>query len=89
MSVGEKYVAVFCLLVLAPAAYFYLPATAALPLSMALFLPYILFIVSKPKRRCVPCGEIITLGPRSYMSARNGSLKCPKCSSSVKNKHRI
>lgn len=88
MSVKEGYLGVFLFLVVSPALILFAPGLPAYGLVGAMVLFYGGFMIHKPSRRCVPCGQIVKLGPLNYLKAITNNLHCPRCGAHIKNKHR-
>jgi len=89
MAIKESYFGILLFLVIAPALLFIVPGTATY-IAVSLFAAlYFGLYWHKPRRRCVPCGEVVILGPNTFILALRGKLECPKCGSQIKNKHRV
>jgi len=89
MTVKDSYLSVFLFLVVTPALLLLAPGPASYVTVAAFIAFFIVFLVRKPRRRCMPCGEIVTLNAFSYVKTLNKGLDCPRCGSRIKNKHRV
>jgi len=89
MTVKESYLGVFLLLVISPTLLLLAPSLPTYGIVGGLVTFYAVFLIRKPRRRCVPCGEIVPLGPLGYIKMLMGKLNCPRCGSLIKNKHRV
>jgi len=89
MSIKETYLSIFFLLVVSPALILFAPNILTYFLVGALALIYLFFHFTKPRRRCSPCGEIITLSPFSFVKLLRNRLECRRCGTTLKNRDRI
>jgi len=89
MTIKESYLGIFLFLILAPALLLFAPGLPSYIFIGLLAGFYLTFQIRKPRRRCLPCGEIVTLTPVSYLKLVANNLDCPRCGTQIKNKHRV
>jgi predicted RNA-binding Zn-ribbon protein involved in translation (DUF1610 family) len=89
MSLKESYIGILLFFVLSPALALAAPGLSTYSVIAGLAVIYALIVFRKPRRRCVPCGEIVTLDLVGYVKARTGNLECPQCGTTIKNSHRV
>jgi hypothetical protein len=88
MTVKESYLGILLFLVLSPILILLVPGLLPYAIIAIFSGLYVFFWVKKPRRRCIPCGQIVTLGPVDYIKALQNNLPCPRCESPIKNTHR-
>ncbi len=88
MTTVDKYLGMTIFLLIAPITAIVAPVKIAVGTVIALSVIYIFHIMRKPHRRCRPCGEVFKVSFFCVVKAHLGLLKCPRCHSQVKNKHR-
>jgi len=89
MAIKESYLGVLLFLVVLPALLLFTPGTITFVIAAIITISYLALYWHKPQRRCVPCGEVVTLGPNQFILSLRGKLDCPKCGSQIKNKHKV
>lgn len=89
MSIKEHYLSVFLLIVVLPAMILFAPNALTYILVLGLVSIFFVFRIAKPRRRCLPCGEIVTLNPLSYLKLLKKRLNCPRCGTALQNNHRV
>ena len=89
MSVTGINLSRFVLLVVSPALLFLAPGLPTIGIVVLFAAFYVVFFVQKPRLRCVPCGEIVTLTPKTYVLVLQNKLPCPRCNELIKNKHGV
>lgn len=89
MTAKENYLGLFLFLVISPTLLLLAPGVLTYGFITVLVVFYGAFFIRKPRRRCVPCGEIVPLTPYTYIRSLQNSLPCPRCGSTIKNSHRV
>jgi len=89
MSLKESYLGVFLFLIVSPALIFFAPVPITYTIVALLLAAYAYGMIKQMRRRCKPCGEIVSVGPFGYLKLRAGKLSCPHCGSTIKNSHRV
>jgi len=89
MTIKENYLGIFVFLVVSPTLLLLVPSIASYLFVGFLASTYLGFRFAKPRRRCLPCGEIVSLTPLTYAKVLAEKLACPRCGTVIKNKHRV